>query len=366
MAGQIIKRADKRWLVRMFTGRDENGKRRYANKTIRGTKKDAQKWLTKAQRDKDMGVFVEPSAETVSQFLTKWLETIARPRVSERTFEGYEWVIGLAKDYLGDMRLSALRPADIQRFYSTLSSSMARHVHAPLRSAFSQAVKWNLLLSNPCDSAELPRHEAKEMIAFNRDEAARFLAIKDKYQAFFAFAIITGARPSETLALRWSDIDMDKATVTIQRTLQWHKGKGKGWYFSEPKTRKSRRCVPLPASLVQQLRDHRAKQGQELLALGIRSELVFCNEIGTPLLRRNLISRHFKPILTKAKLPTTTRLYDLRHSCASLLLQAGVHPKIVSERLGHASVTLTMDVYSHVLPGMQEAATAQLETMLYG
>lgn len=150
------------------------------------------------------------------------------------------------------------------------------------------------------------------------------------------------------------------------RTLQWHKGKGKGFYFAEPKTKGSRRVVPMPASLVEQLREHRATQAEALLKLGIRTDLVFSNSEGMPVLRRNIIKRHYKPALRAAGLPTEARLYDLRHTCATLLLQAGVHPKVVAERLGHSSIVLTMDTYSHVLPGMQEEATAQLERMLYG
>ena len=188
----------------------------------------------------------------------------------------------------------------------------------------------------------------------------------DKYQPLFAFAIDTGARPSEVLALKWSDLDLDRSTVTIQRTLQRHKGKGKGWYFSEPKTSKSRRNVPLTPGIVRELKDYRVRRGEELLSWGIRSDLVFCSDSGTPLVLENLTKRHFKPILNAAMIPTTATLYSLRHSCATLLLAAGVHPKIVAERLGHSSVTITMDVYSHVLPGMQEEATAQLERMLYG
>jgi integrase len=165
---------------------------------------------------------------------------------------------------------------------------------------------------------------------------------------------------------RWQDLDLEKATASITRTLQWHKGKGKGFYFDEPKTKGSRRSVPLPASLVQQLREHRAKQAQELLAIGIRTDLAFSNSEGMPLLRRNVIKRHYEPALLAAGLNPEARLYDLRHTCATLLLAAGVHPKVVSERLGHSDVTLTLNVYSHVLPGMQQDATAQLERMLYG
>jgi integrase len=124
--------------------------------------------------------------------------------------------------------------------------------------------------------------------------------------------------------------------------------------------------VPLPASLVRQLKEHRGIQAEALLKLGVRTELVFSNSEGMPLLRRNVIKRHYKPALLAAGLRADARLYDLRHTCATLLLLAGINPKVVSERLGHASTQLTMDVYSHVLPGMQEEATEQLEKMLYG
>lgn len=118
--------------------------------------------------------------------------------------------------------------------------------------------------------------------------------------------------------------------------------------------------------MVQQLKEHRAAQAEALLKIGVRTDLCFANSEGGPILRRNLVRRYFKPVLKAAKLSTAFSLYALRHTCATLLLQAGVHPKVVSERLGHSSTTLTMDVYSHVLPGMQADATAQLERMLYG
>jgi integrase len=378
-SGQIIPRG-KNFLVRIYLGRDGQGKRQYSNKTIKTGRKNAEKYLTKALRDKDLGVFVEPGKETVSEFLERWLKTTAKARVSERTLDGYEAILSHAKTELGTGRLSALRASDIQACYAKLTPSNAKHLHAPLRSALNQAVRENLIHSNPALSVTLPRHRAKEMIAFSRDEAARLMAVEtitrterdrevtaeNRYRVMFAFMLTTGVRPSEAFAIRWQDLDLEKATASITRTLQWHKGKGKGFYFDEPKTKGSRRSVPLPASLVQQLREHRAKQGQELLALGIRTDLVFSNSEGMPLLRRNVIKRHYKPALRAAGLPTEARLYDLRHTCATLLLAAGVHPKVVSERLGHSDVTLTLNCYSHVLPGMQQDATAQLERMLYG
>ena len=378
-AGQIIPRG-KHFLVRIYLGRGANGVRNYSNKTIKTGRKNAEKYLTKALRDKDLGVFVEPGKETVSEFLARWLTTTAKSRVSERTLDGYESILSHATSNFGNVRLSALRASDIQGCYAKLTPSNAKHLHAPLRSALNQAVRENLIHANPALSVTLPRHRAKEMIAFSRDEATRLMAVEtitrtegkrtvtaeNRYRVLFAFMLSTGVRPSEAFAIRWQDLDLEKATASITRTLQWHKGKGKGFYFDEPKTKGSRRSVPLPASLVQQLREHRAKQAQELLALGIRTDLVFSNSEGMPLLRRNVIKRHYKPALRAAGLPTDARLYDLRHTCATLLLAAGVHPKVVSERLGHSDVTLTLNVYSHVLPGMQEGATAQLERMLYG
>jgi integrase len=202
---------------------------------------------------------------------------------------------------------------------------------------------------------------------FTRTEGERMVTVENRYRVLFAFLLTTGARPSEAFGLKWSDIDFEIGRVTIQRTLQWHsKKEGGGAYFEETKTKTSRRSIPLPSGMVQQLKEHRATQAESLLKLGIRSELVFATSEGGPIYRRNLLKRHFKPLLKAAKLPDSLTLYCLRHSCATLLLQAGIHPKIVSERLGHASIVLTLDTYSHVLPTMQDEATTQIQRMLYG
>jgi len=367
MAGQIIKRGDNTWLVRIYLGRGADGQRQYQNQTVHGVKKDAQTWLTAALRKQDLGIPTFQTKASLGEFLGTWLETIAKPRVSEQTFGNYEWLLERVITELGKTRLSQLRAEDIQKYYSSQPTSTARHIHAPLRSALSQAVKWHLIHSNPCDAVDLPRHKAREMQALTMQEAARLMAVDNKYRVVFAFLLTTGARPSEAFGLKWTDIDLEKGVVSIQRTLQWHsKAQGGGWYYDEPKTKGSRRTVPLPASMVEQLKAHRASQAEALLKLGVRTDIVFATSEGTPLYRRNLARRHFKPALLKAKLPSELSLYSLRHTCASLLMQTGVHPKVVAERLGHSSTTLTMDVYSHVAPGMQAEATAQLERMLYG
>jgi integrase len=374
-AGQIIPRGEDTWLVRIFMGRDGNGKRRYLNKTIRGKKKDAQDYLSKTLTAISTDSFVEPSPLTLDAYLDKWLESAAKVRVSERTYHDYEWLLNnRVPAALRDHKLSDVRPLHIQSLYSEmqkqgLSARSVRAIHTVLSSAFKQAVRWQMLSRNPCEAVELPRYVRKEMQAFSPEEAKRFLeaAARDSHGVIFALGLSTGMRPEEYLALKWSDIDLNKGTATVQRTLQ--RRKGGGWYYGEPKTTRSRRTIPLPASLVRYLIEHKRHQAEARLKAGAsyqQHDLVFASLDGTPLMLSNLTRRHFKPILKSAKLPSSFRLYDLRHSCATVLLAAGENPKVVSERLGHASIVLTLDTYSHVLPDMQQGATRKLENILFG
>lgn len=318
-------------------------------------------------------MFVEPTSLTVNSYLDRWLESAARPRVSERTADGYA---GLLDRYLraplGRMRLDKLQPLDIQKVYGEmlargLSARIVRHAHSALHNALKQAVRWNLLVRNPSDLVELPKVAHTERRILSPDEAQRFLKAADAmpHGLIFEFALLTGMRPEEYLAVQWSDISFERGTVQVNRALVRHK---KSWSFEKPKTSRSRRTVPLPAPLLKKLAAHKRKQSETRLKLGTAwqaFDLVFCGEMGTPHTIPNITYRYFRPVLEKAELPRI-RLYDLRHSCATLLLSENEHPKVVSERLGHASVTLTLDTYSHVLPTMQQGATARLEKLLYG
>lgn len=391
MAGQIIKRGDNTWLVRIFTGRDANGKRSYANKTIKGKKKDAETYLSKTQTAISTGTYVERSPLTVDEYLDRWLRTAAKPRLRAHTFVHYsELLTRYVRPAIGKKRLSDVRPLDIQALYSHmtapklkkddepqpgvtyglgLSARSVRYTHAVLSSALKQAVKWLMLSQNPAAPVDLPRATRKEMKALTPDEAGRFLtaAREDRLSTLFSLALTTGMRPEEYLALQWKDVDLEKGTATVQRALVWNR-KGGGWTFTAPKTARSRRSIPIPGSVVRALVSHKRQQSASRLKAGAayqNHDLVFATREGTPIMPRNLLSRHFKPTLKRAKLPDTIRLYDLRHTCATLLLSANEHPKIVSERLGHASITLTLDTYSHVIPSMQKAASEKLEKMLF-
>jgi integrase len=223
-------------------------------------------------------------------------------------------------------------------------------------------------MRNPASLVELPKQTHKEMQALSPEQAALFLnaAKVDRWGIVFKIALITGMRPEEYLGLQWKDIDFEQGRVIVQRTLVWRR-KGGGWYFGEPKTSRSRRSIPIPHSLAYELREHKRHQAEERLKAGPRyqiHDLVFATPDGGPLMPQNLYRRHFKPILKLAGLPESLRMYDLRHSCATLLLAVQENPKVVSERLGHATVTLTLDTYSHVLPSMQRAATDKLERLL--
>lgn len=375
MAGQIIKRGDKKWLVRIFAGRDSQGKRRYVNKTIRGTKKDANTYLSTTLVAMSRGTFVEPTTLTVGEYLDRWLHNAAHGRLRERTFADYsELLKRYVRPAIGETKLSDLRPLDIQGVYTKmqerdLSARTVRYTHAVLTSALKQAVKWLMLSHNPAASVDLPKATRKEMKALSVKEAERFLsaASEDRWGIVFALALTTGMRPEEYLALQWKDIDLGRGMATVQRVIVWNR-KGGGWRFTEPKTSKSRRSIPLPASILRFLRSHKRHQGEQRLKAGAKyqpHDLVFATKEGAPLLIRNLLRRHFKPILIRAGLPESIRLYDLRHTCATLLLTANEHPKIVSERLGHSNITLTMDTYSHVLPSMQQGASEKLERILF-
>lgn len=372
MAGQIIKRGENRWLVRIFQGRDAAGKRMYFNRTINGTKRDAQKYLTASLRDKDLGVFVEPARVSLDDYLDRWLEAAARPRVSQRTADGYSGLLArYVRPKIGRRRLSDLQLLDIQKVYGEmqargLSARVVRHAHSALHNALKQAVKWNIIARNPAGLVELPKVAHTERRVLSPDEAARFLDAADMmpHGLIFEFALLSGMRPEEYLALQWSDVCLQRGAAQVRRALVRHK---KSWSFEEPKTARSRRTVFLPAPLVGKLAAHKRQQAIGRLKLGAAwhaHDLVFCGEQGTPHTIPNLTYRYFRPLLEKAELPRI-RLYDLRHSCATLLLSENEHPKVVSERLGHASVTLTLDTYSHVLPTMQQGATARLEKLLY-
>lgn len=374
-SGQIISKGTDKWMVRVFIGSDSiSGKRIYDSEVVQGSKSDAKRLLNDKLGKRDRGQLTRRSNLKLKEFLDEWIETVVKARVREATYHSYKFHLDrYLKRQLCETQLSKLRTFDIQSFYgemrSTYSSRTVRYVHTILKNALKKAVEMRQISENPCDFVELPKKEKKEVKVFTPTEAKLFLeaATYNKHGLVFEFALLTGARPEEYLALKWSDLNAPRGTVTFQRTLLWRKGGG--WYFDEQmKTTHSRRTIPLPAPLVEKLRQHRTRQAEYLMSLGSayqRNDLIFATDQGTPLHYGNITKRYFQPILAKAGLGHY-RLYSLRHSCATLLLAQGENIKVIQERLGHSDVTLTLSTYSHVLEGMQAQASERLGALLYG
>jgi len=269
---------------------------------------------------------------------------------------------------LGDRKLSHLRLPEIDKLYADmrsrgLSPRTVRYTHSVLRSALNQAVRARLIANNPTDYATLPRQERKEMRCLTPAEANAFLSAArgDRWHALWELLTLSGLRPGEALGLKWADIV--GSAISVQRALVTA---GDQWTVSEPKTRRSRRTVPLAGSTLKALQAHRRQQAEERLLAGQAyqdNDFVFATANGSPLDIKNITARHFRRVLQAAALPTI-RLYDLRHTAATLMLSAGVNPKVASERLGHSTIVLTMDIYSHVLPDMQQDAVDRVDRLL--
>ena len=363
--GQIVGRGRSTWLVRVYNGCDpETKKRKYLNQTIRGGLRDAQAHLSKMLVERDRGRNLDSSKQTLNQYLDRWLDICAKPRLRAKSLKDYE---GLLRRYvrpqLGTKALASVSAFDIQTLYRELlnrrlSARSIRYTHAVLRSALKQGVRWNLILANPADLVDPPRQDRRRFGVLSVEQARAFMKaiVGHTYEALFALAMTSGMRPSEYLALTWNDLDLDHGTVSISRTLEWRKG---GWQFADTKRLRSRRLVKLQAWVVAML------QEQIPTDQGDRGDsLVFHAKHGGPIRESRFVQRHFKPLLKSAELPEI-RLYDLRHTAATISLAAGVSPKVISEQLGHASVAFTLDVYSHVLPHMQDAAAEQVQALLF-
>ena len=372
MQGHIRKRSTDSWSVVVNMGRDpRTGKRKQLWRTVRGTKREAEALLVQILHQRENGVDMAPGRVTLGEFLDKWLSSHAEPNTAPKTFIRYEQLIRVhLKPALGGVLLAKLRPLQVQDAYNEikakgLSNRTVLHCHRVLRQALQHAVKWGLLARNPTDAVDAPRPKRFEVNALRPDQARLLQEAADesRYGPLVRAALTTGLRQGELLGLRWKDVELDAGVLSVRQTCQWLPGKG--FVFGEPKSRKSLRAVTLPASVVDALRRHRAAQLEERLAAGpayVDRDLVFADPVGRPTHISTL--RKYWLALTAAIGLNGLRFHDLRHTHASLLLQQGVHAKVVSERLGHATTAITMDIYSHVAPGLQVDAARRFDEVL--
>jgi len=377
MKGGIQKRTGKKGVsYRIYydglPGPDGERSRRF--ETVKGGKKEAETLLRQRLTQIDKGEFITPTKETVAVFLQRWLDSYAASRTSLRTQQSYQTIV---RCYLvpqvGNIPLVALRPEHLQAMYAAiqeqgLSARTALHAHRVLHEALSHAVKWGILARNVCDAVDPPRPARKEMTTIDTDDKVRvFLsAIKGtEFGDVFFVSLYTGLRRSELLALRWDQIDLERERVHIVAGL--HRIRGQGLVLLPTKTNRSRRPVSITQEVVDMLHKIRGRQMVQHLEAGDAWNMagfVFADVLGNPL-DPDRISKVFAKLRNGAGIPDV-RLHDLRHTHASIMLKAGVHPKVVSERLGHATVSTTMDIYSHVLPGLQEDAAERFSQAISG
>ena len=340
-------------------------------KTLYGkTRQEVATKLAKALSDREGGLVFDASSLKLGDYLDRWLVDSVRGTVRQRTWERYEQIARVhIKPALGRLKLKSLTPVHVRSLYrekldAGLAPRTVQYIHTTLHKALKDAVSDGLVPRNVTEGLKAPRSKKKEVNALSADQARAFLcaARGDRFEALYVIAVHCGLREGELLGLRWDDVDLEVGTLAVRRTLSETKI---GHIFEPPKNGKGRN-VRFTGSAVEALKRHRATQNEYRIRVGSLWQdqgLVFPSHKGTTMYAKNLTARSFKPLLQRAGLPNI-RLHDLRHTCATLLLAKGVHPKFVQELLGHATISITLDTYSHVLPGMGNQTVAAMEEAL--
>jgi integrase len=378
MRGHVRKRGSK-WCVVYDEGYDDSGRRVQRWKSGYATKREAEEALTKILNSLSQGEYVRPNGDTFGGFLEEWLAAV-EAQLRPSTFASYRMIVDKhVKPRLGAVKLQKLTALKLDGAYAEmlregslhtkkkrgLSPRTVRYAHTIIRKALADAVTWNLLPRNVADAANPPKKTKRAKKTWTAAELRTLLehVRDDRLYAAYLLAATTGMRRGEILGLAWSAVDLDGAKLSVSRSLVSVDYK---LQLSEPKTSTARRGVALDPATLQALRDHQARQLDERLAMGgawgNELDLVFTREDGSPL-HPQAFSEAFERHAAAAKLPKLS-LHGLRHTHATLALRAGIHPKVVSERLGHASVAFTLDTYTDALPDMQETAAAMVAALV--
>ena len=364
--GSITRRKSDGLYMARYTVETATGPKRKA--VYAKTRKEASEKLTAAMADASKGITADGGPKTVGTFLAGWLEDSVRGSVRKSTYDRNESLCRVHLiPALGRKKLKTLGAADVAGFYrsrldSGCSAASVHKMHETLHKALKQAVRWGYMMKNPADDVDPPKVHTEEVTPLPREEARRLReAVRgDRLEALYVTALHTGLRQGELLALRWDDVDLEGRTLQVRRTLTRDRGK---LDVGPTKTAKGRRTVQLTGDSVEALREHLARQLEEIGVLGDSygpGGLVFATTKGTQINPTNLRKRSLAPLVERAGLPPQT-FHQLRHTAATILLLKNVNPKIVSEMLGHASIAITLDTYSHVLPNMQDSAVAAME-----
>jgi integrase len=375
MKGHIRERSPGHWAIVIDVRDRVTGRRKRRWHSFAGTKRQAQVEAARLISEIQRGTHVDATRETLAEFLDRWLDHM-RGQVSPRSHERYaELARKNIVPLLGGLSLTRLQPAHISEAYAKALTSGRRdghgglaartitHMHRVLRQALQQAVQWQLLPRNPADMVKPPRVERRQMQTLNADATIECIESARGTNMFMPIllGLLCGLRRGEVVALRWRSVDLERGQLSVVASAEQT---DQGVREKETKSGKGR-AVALSATVVAELRAHRLRQAEGLLMLGVRlsdDHHVVAREDGQPLQPRSL-SQAFRKFIRRQGLQRI-RLHDLRHSAATHMLAAGVHPKIAQERLGHSSVAVTIDLYSHVLPGMQAEAVSRVDAVL--
>jgi integrase len=374
--GHLKERSPGHWAIVIDITDPGTGKRRRKWHSFAGNKRQAQAECARLITEHRAGrVNVAPTRITVADFLNRWLAHM-QSQVGPKSHESYDVIIrSNIVPLIGNVSLAKLHPAMISEAYAKalksgrrdgkggLSPKTVSHMHGILRHALAQAVKWDLLGRNPADAVEPPKIERKQMTALDADATAALIEAARGTILFIPILLgaLCGIRRGEITALRWKAVDFEtgrlSVVVSTEQTM-------KGTREKPPKNGKGR-SVTMPSLVVEELRQHRLKEAERLLGYGVRltdDHHVVTHEDAQPMQPASL-SNAFRLFVGRRNVPKI-RLHDLRHTHATQLLRDGVHPKIAQERLGHSSIAITLDLYSHVLPGMQDEAAQRVDTAL--
>jgi len=373
--GQLVLRGERKWLARVFIGRDQQGKRQYSAKTVEGTANEARQELTKMLRDADTKTLVRRSRQTFSEYLEDWYET--KIDVSAATLNGYKYLMEhYAVPAFGSLKLHEITPQVLQSFYNDLkeakrlSPRTIRYTHAVLHQAFEWAVEpGKFLAMNPTERLKLPRKAKRPPTFLSAEQVAKVLEKTEGHRlhALWHLLLHTGLRPQEALALKWRDFEHTKngVQVTIVRAVV-SDGYGHFSVQDATKTEGSKRTVSVAKSTWEVLQSHRKHQAEEMMLAGQgydRQDFVFATRLGRILDRTNVAQR-WKTALRKAEITIKARFYDTRHSHATILLNNGVDIALVSKRLGHKSIQTTLSHYAFLLPETDQKMADVMEQVV--
>lgn len=375
MKGHIRERSRGHWAI-VLDSRDATGKRKRKWHSFKGSKRQAQVECARLiSEHRARGGYQQIERETVADFLRRWLAHM-QSQLSPKSHERYTEIVNKNLiPALGSVALARLQPLQVSDAYAKalasgrrdgrggLAPSTVLYLHRVLKHALSQAVRWRLLTHNPADAVDPPKRERSTMQVYDMAQTAELIEAVRETRLFVPVLLgaLCGLRRGEIAALRWGRVDFTRAQIAIVESAEQTKA---GIRYKEPKSGRTR-SVALSGSVADELRAHRARQAEELLRLGVRATddtFVYTREDGLPVQPRSIT--HAWQMLRKRLALPRLRFHGLRHTHATHLLASGVHPKIASERLGHSKIGITLDLYSHILPGMQADAAARVDDAL--